>query len=226
MFSSLTPDLGISIDLDRPASVQQEPFFAKQRMLFEIREPVLTNVEQLASGVWILKPQNTSLTTLHETTDGQATIVRLSQFVHPLEIQEIPVQRKWSELPNIDAESVVSTQGDHFYIKRLPAPPATWDIGIISSTPVPTLPTTPNYPLDTVLNHQGALDPADQGYILRWIHPAHPQEFVDYVMSFGFGSPLLPGGYGQFELVFGGDGRAFLFEYIGTPLAWVLVDAG
>src|SRR5439155_26813831 len=115
---------------------------------FEIHKPPVDNVAQRAAGVWILNPGATKLFTLHETTAGQAKIVRLSAFNHPTEIQEIPLQRSFSELTGVSPAGAVSASGDHFYTKRIGAL-TTWSIGLIPRYPVPTLPTTPNYPLDT-----------------------------------------------------------------------------
>jgi hypothetical protein len=222
---TLTPSRNISIEFDPSDTVQSEPYFAKHRDRFEIRDPVVSNVEQLASGVWILKPEATSLFALHETSAGQAKIMRLSEFNAPLTASEIALQRSFTELTGVAPSGAVSATGDHFIIKRVPAL-TTWSVGISSVRPVPPLPTTPNYPLDTVLNQKTGLEPEDQGYVLRWVHPGHPSELIDYVMTFQFGGNLTAQGYGQFELAFGGDGRAYLYEWIddGSGFAWVLVD--
>lgn len=218
---TLTADRAIVVEFDRPGEVQVEPYFAKRRSLFEIQQPILNDVEQLASGTWILKPQNTSLATLHEETAGQATIVRLSNFVHPTAIQELPLQRSHSDLTGVTPSGAVSATGDHFMVKRVAAGDSfSMDIGCPRG--LPTLPTTPHYPLEHVLNFSNGQDVANQGYIIRWIQPGHGQELIDYVWAWTFGGDLTAGGYGNFTLVITGDGRALLYEWIAD--AWTLVD--
>lgn len=220
---TLTPNREVTIELDRAGSVLVEPWFAKCRRLFEIQHPILDNVEQLASGVFILKPNNTSLATLHETTSGQTTIRRLNVFNAPSVVQEIPVQRSKTELTGVSPGANVSASGDHFLLKRVPAT-GTWNNSLAEIRPLPTLPTTPNYPLDPLVQLNTGLDVADQGYIVRWVMPGHGQEYVDWPFAFRFGGPLTQSGYGEFMLVIGGEGRALLYEWIGDPAAWVLVD--
>lgn len=218
---ALTPGREIEIEIDGSTIAQIEPFFSKRKIRFEIRDAILTNTEQLATGVHILKPIATSLATLHETSAGQATIVPLTSFNHPNIVQTLPLQRAFTDLPGVTPSVVVSPTGDNFYIKRLPAA-SSWNVQLIETRPVPPLPTPPNYPLDTMLQLNTGLDPYDQGYVVRWIEPAHPMQHLDYVLSLVFGGELTPSGYGLFELVFGGDGRAFLFEWIEA--AWQKVD--
>lgn len=217
---TLTPNRRITIEFDPTSSVQVEPFFAKHRDRFEIKNPTLDGVEQLASGCFILTPVGTHLFNLHETTAGQATIAPITNFNHPGAIQTIPVQRLFTET-DADPSGAVSTSGDHFYVKRVPAL-TSWNIGLIETRPIPPLPTTPNYPLDVVMQHNVAPDVADCGYVVRWIHPGHGQELIDYPLSFMFGGPIHERGFGQFELTFGGDGRAYLAEWIDG--AWSRVD--
>lgn len=218
---TLTPDRHVTVTLDGAESIPVEPFFHRSRTLFEIRDPEAENVEQLVSGVWILKPEATSLFSLHETTAGQTKALRLSEFNVISAMTEVPMQRKLTELPGIAPAGAVSDSGDYFFLKR-PSAGASWNQSLTSSDPPLTLPTTPNYPLDTVAVFKGGLHPSDQGYILRWVHPAHPQQYLDYICVFQFGGLLTPAGYGRFALAFGGDGRAYLYEVVGG--AWRLVD--
>jgi hypothetical protein len=218
---TLTPDRSITVEFDRPGSVQVEPYFAKRRSFFEIQKPILNNVEQLASGTWIIKPSNSSLSFLHETSAGQASIIRLTEFNHPASVQELPLQRSHSDLTGVTPAVAVSSSGDHFMTKRITAG-ASWDLDIGCPRGLPSLPSTPNYPLDCVLNSKTAPDPADTGYIVRWVHPAHHQELIDYLFVIKFGGELTPSGYGEFSLTVCGDGRCVLYEWIEGE--WVKVD--
>lgn len=223
MQAVLTPNRQVEVEIDPRDTVQVEPYFAKTRMRFQIQGPALTDVEQLASGIWILKPEATNLSVLHETTGGQLKALPLADYSSVLSVEQIPVQRSKTELTGVSPGPNVSASGDNFYIKRTPAA-SSWNLILTPRRPAPTIASlpTPNYPLDTVLQHSAGLDPSDQGYVVRWTLPAHPQEFIDVPFSFMFGGELTEDGYGQFELMFGGDGRAFLFEWIED--AWVQVD--
>lgn len=222
----LTPDRSVEVTLDHSEEVQIEPFFAERRDKSGIKPGSIDNVEQLQSGVWILKPRESNLHALHETTTGQSSIVRLSATEHPPWLEEIPVQRTFPELPWLTSPAAgVSTSGDHFMIKRIPAS-ATEAVGITTAIIHPTPPTTPNYPMRPVAQFKndatGGFDPENQGYILRWLTPVHNQELTDAVCSFTFGGEITDGGYGLFTVRFTGDGQAFLYEWIGG--AWVEVD--
>lgn len=223
--STLTPDRAVEIVLDHAETVPVEPYFARNRDGIAIQPESSSDVELLASGWWQLKPIQTNLFTLHETTTGQAGIVRLSACEAINFMAEIPVQRQYPELSGLSPDAGVSSSGDHFMIKRVPSS-SSWNLGLITSTPAPTLAPLPNYPLDRILEykHDGSqgIDPENQGYLIRWLHPGNPNSYVDYLFSFFFGGVLTQSGYGQFCLTIGGAGRAKLHEWISG--AWSLVD--
>lgn len=221
----LSPDRSVEIILDHAETVPLEPFFARTRDRSSLKPAEVSDVEQLASGVWQLKPKETNLFYLHETTAGQAAVVRQSSC-HTISVMtEIPMQRKHTELTGLTYAGGVSTSGDHFMIKRIPAG-TTWDQSIVTSTPSPTLSPTPNLLMQRAVEYKtdGATgaDPEDQGYLIRWQHPGNPQSFIDYLFTFIFGSPVSQSGYGMFALTIGGAGRAKLHEWISG--AWSLVD--
>lgn len=226
MSKYLTPDRSVEVVLDHSEEVQIEPFFAIRRDKTEIKPDTISDVEQLQSGIWILRPRESHFSLLHETTTGQGSIVRLSATEHPPWLEEIPVQRTFPELPWLTSPAAgISTSGDHLMIKRIPAS-ATEAVGITTAIIHPTLPVTPSYPMRPVAQFKNdatsGIDPENQGYVIRWLTPVHNQEPISNVCSFTFGGEITGGGYGLFTVCFTGDGEAFLKEWVDG--AWVLVD--
>lgn len=215
----------LEVELDYSEPTAQEPFFARQRDRFALTPDEVSGVEQLASGVWLLKPNETDLSLLHETTAGHASIVRLADVATIPLMTEVPMQRQYSELTGLTYDASVAASGDHFMLLRVPAG-TTWTQGVITSTPSPTLSPSPRLPMQRLVESKtgasNGIDLEDQGYVIRWWHPGAALGYIDYLWSFLFGGPVSPSGYGQFCLTIGGAGKAKLHEYISG--AWALVD--
>ncbi|HEV8177473.1 MAG TPA: hypothetical protein VGP44_07245, partial [Gemmatimonadales bacterium] len=227
MNGSLTPGREVEIILDHSEEIQVEPFFSVSRDRFEIRQPVLSNVIQLQSGTWILKPIN-DIDQAHESTDGQSGTLRLSAFNAAGCVREIARQRTFTELTGLSPSGAVASSGDYWMVKRVAAG-ASWNQEISYSLGKPTLPSTAHYPMDRLIEHNTTLIDAltsftDTGYLLRWQAPGSSADLADYLFTFYFGGelagqPFAPHtGFGLFALTVTGYGRAILFERIDN--AW------
>jgi hypothetical protein len=227
-----TPWREVTVTLDSAEPGHSEPYYARQRDRFAIKMEEVDSVEQLASGAIGLKPNETDLSFLHETTAGQGSIIRLPDVEAIPLLQEVPMQRQYPELPLLSPGASVSSTGDHFLLKRVPAG-SNWNSILSSPLGSPTLSPTPRYPMDRIAEGKvgpgGAypgIDPADQGYVIRFVAPNVPVGFADYLWTFMFGGIMTPAGFGLFALTLGGAGKAKLHEWIGPEATggWELVD--
>ena len=220
--TALTPNRQTSITWDIEEGVVTEEVFFLKRAGNQLFPSASAAVERLASGIWVLAPL-TSFPTLHEQSASHAFTLRLSQFTAASIVKEITLYRPLTELSGIGVAAAANTAGDHWFTKRVGAG-ATWSTAI-SAGPQPTLPTA-NYPLDRVMRSTITPD-AMTGYILRVKLPGAAFQTPDTLIGFQFGGEIHGSsatphtGFGLFEVVLRGDGRALLFEWIDA--AWTQV---
>lgn len=220
-----TPELtDLTVTIDHAETVPNEQWWAHRRGRFSINPLETSDVIQLQSGAWILKPINSNFFNLHRTTEGNATIVPASAWRLPAPSVEFKFWRQNTEW-GLAADAAASDSGDDFILERLPAPVVP-NLEIPFSLPKPTEKFTPIYPIDRIQEFQNegtrGIDPVDQGYMVRWMVPGHPLQFPDCIFRFYFGGKLTDDGYGLFVITLTGDGKAFLRERISD--AWELVD--
>lgn len=220
-----TPYRQTIVTYDHPDRVTREQAFLMERRGRDLRPDEIDGVIQLASGCWVLKPVN-DFDQIHERTDAHDYIMRLSEFAASPLIEEVPTQRKYTELVGISALAGVDLFGDQFFTRSVPAG-QTWDQPLsLEANAIP--PITASYPLDPVMRST-ALDEANTGYLLRLFVPGAGLQTPDVIFGFGFGGPVLGAdsmaahtGYGQFHLQLTGDGQAFLWEFIDND--WTQVN--
>lgn len=222
-----TPGREVTVAFNHAEDVVTERGFRERRTGAQIipKTANATNVEKLATGLWVLKPRQ-ALNQLHESEDLHAFQLRRSQCSVASHVQEITFQRRYSEFTGIGVDTaVVAAAGDYYMIKRVQAG-ATWNNVVVSGPAAPTLPSA-NYPLDRVMvgPTNGPIPEGNTGWILKVRVPGAVGQTVDFFAGFRFGGPQLgtdPNGYGLFYLAFGGDGTALLYEFIDG--AWALVS--
>lgn len=184
-----------------------------------------TDVEQLKSGCWILRPEN-DISILHEREDAHQYILRLSDATASAVCVEVPGQRKQTELSGTSPSADVATTGDWYITKRVQAGES-WNQPLTPAEAGPTL-TDEHFPLDPVMMWSNtALFDANTGFIVKVVLPGSRLANPDYLFGFRFGGELIGSGmitppesygFGRFEVILDGAGNLLLFERVNG--AW------
>jgi hypothetical protein len=217
--AGLTARRQTRVTFDHPETAATESVFAMRRLGHHLVPESVSNVKRLSSGVWILAPIN-EFHLKHESSGAHAYTVRLTDVDAPSVLKEIPLQRTLSgELTGISPGALVASAGDHHFVKRVTAG-ATWANALTPltgslSSPVPP---TGNYPMDRVLQSKANHAPMT-GYALELFLPHAEGQNADWIGIFSFGGEIDTAGYGRYALMFRGDGRCKLVEWING--AWV-----
>ena len=221
--SGITPHRTVTVTWDKTQNVLQEAATIWRRTsgnsIFPSSE---TNIEELASKVRVLAPEN-DLTIAHESdTANKPYIIRLEDWHFAPCLKEVPRQRILSELLGVDPGPDVSTTGDWWITKRIGGGD-TWDQKLEDVEPGPTF--SPNYPLDYVAETPiSGTHTFNQAYLIRCIIPTAVHTSLDYIFSIRFGNEIHADGYGLFELVFTGWGVVRLYEKIPAQGGWIHVN--
>src|ERR1043166_9033871 len=118
--TAVTPHRVTSLTFDSPTTVVAEPLIFQQRRADQILPASATDVIQLKSGVWQLRPIN-DFEKVHERSESHQYTMRLADFSASSIVAETPYQRVYTELSGIAAAAATDTTGDYFFSKRLPA---------------------------------------------------------------------------------------------------------
>lgn len=231
----ITPGRNTTLTLDRDEVVVIEPGVSVLRTGVEIAKRSAdqtsnsnerVNVRFWSTGVWTLAPLQSDMSNVHETVTGLAAIIRAAAWtfvaattptgVAPL-IAEVATQVQ-SVVTGASYSGNVPATGDFFLHKRLSAVgtlnPAALNPGFDSL--VPQVPyTNVDVPMYRV-GYTNATFSVDQGFCVRWKGHYTQSSFPRYMFTLYFG---------QYALVVGGSGRAWLWEYCynsaGDVLRWV-----
>lgn len=221
---TLTGGRATTVTWDIAEEVPVEPVLSFRREGKEISPTQVTNVERLASGVWVLSPLY-GRSEIHELTDAQPETIRLADVSAASVISEVPTNRALSELPGLVPSPSIAATGDYFFTKRVAAS-GTYASSVGGGPPLLTLPTQ-NYAMRRIVV-SNAIYPSNQCWFLSILLPGTAMSQPDWVAVFYFGGPLLGvgtaahTGFGQYALAIAGDGRARLYEYVDA--AWTLVN--
>lgn len=159
------------------------------------------NVRFWASGAWTLEPYQTAITNVSERT-GQASLVIPKAAFNVVDILvEFAKWRLSTDLAGMPGSVAgVAATGDYQIRKNVPAS-GTFNEHIPLDTPQPGDSFT--VPMDRVGQSKTPF-PANQGFCVRWTIPGISSAAPDYTWIFGFG---------QYNVVFRGDGLSNLWEY-------------
>lgn len=204
--------------------VLAEPSFVMRRYGRQMSPTAISNVERLASGVWILTPIG-GRSEIHELDALQADTLRLADVNAASTFTEVAMNRRLDELTGIGAAGTVAATSDYFFTKRVAAG-ASWNATVPGGPTQVSLPTA-NYPMDRVLVAKNPHD-AQTSYQFSLLAPGTAISSPDWLATFYFGGSLIGvstaahTGYGAFALSLAGTGRARLQEWVDG--AWTLVN--
>lgn len=220
--SNVTPDREVEVHFDVDENVLLAPPFSRRAYGEQIVHdtelvPDATATELLASGYWIMRPLQGRLDKIHETTEMGSATMLLSEFNHKDAVKQEPLYRTAVEIPGLTTgagPTLATSANDLFFGLRRSALDSWTDaadeiLGGVSTHP--DLPSV-NIAMDRVMVGSVAHDP-DQGYLLRFQCTGTHRHAPDNIFIFYFGGPLFAEGYGQYCLVFHGDGTCTLYEY-------------
>ena len=183
-----------------------------------------TTVQQLQSGFWGLVPLNSEPHWQHETTDGEAAIVPLSDFHAASGMAARPTFKPPAAPGLVPAAQTKTSPGDFFLslLHQAGESVSKFVASALGAPPMPPSPSfsaSPNVPVNRVL--EGKTPHAeDTGYLLRFWVPGNPFSRSDITLRFYFGGPLSGAGHGQFCVAFSGGGLAWLYEFVSG--SWAL----
>lgn len=216
--SAVTPDREVEVHFDVDENVLTAPPFSLRRYAGQIVHddqafPAASNVELLSSGYWILRPLQSELDRLHESTIMPTATMLLSEFNAIDAVKQEPLYRTPVEIPGIVGGMGIflAISGDDlFFTTRWPAGTTRAGLSAVMR-PAPTQDSL-NMELDPVMEAKIPSVP-DQGYLLRWQCPGTQRHAPDNLFNFFFGGPLLDDGWGEYCLTFHGTGACKLWEY-------------
>lgn len=224
-----TPERTVEVTFNYSEDLVTERSFQMRRTSAQMRPKPenKVNVIQLATGHWILKPEQ-DLSLVTEKASLHAYQLRVSQCGVAPHVSEIVQQRKYTEFTGIGAAVGVASSGDYYMVKRIAAGD-TWNQVVTSGQPAPVLPSA-NYPLDRVMvgPMDGAIPEGNTGWLLKIRVPGAAGQTPDFFAGFRFGGEQLGvssssthTGYGLYYVALAGDGLALLHEFIDS--VWKVV---
>lgn len=239
--SALTPSRSTTVTLDTPETVVIERGIRIYRSGVEIakraaegtaNEDEHKGMKFWQSGCWTLEPLQYDISNIQETTAALAFVIRAASFDflqvnHNSANQNMFVEMQnfaQSDLTGSSYAGTVPASGDYFLAKQIPADGSA-DPSTVSanSTFDSSGPSALSYPNDDVPMDRSAVSTSqfrnNQGFVLRWHVPICPNTYPRYLFTFMFG---------QYALVIGGSGVAYLWEYCqpagGGGYRWVRRD--
>lgn len=213
---------------DEPQVSVLEPAFREKRAVSQIARAGLgpgnnTDIIQLATGCYAIKPVQAEPQAIHEQNDAHAATLVATKWILAAYMAELLRWRNPSgDLSGVTPGADLSDRGDPFLVSQPPADQDfTQSLGSdVSAYGQPTLPTQ-----NFLMDRKGVtVDPvdADQGVLWRFTVPGTKLHAPDWISTFYFGGAALTDGHGQFALTVGGGGNCYLSEQING--AWQVVD--
>ena len=210
---AFTPGRTTTITFDVPETVAVCDAWGMQRFGGEIQpyaKPgvVSSNIKFWpSSGAYTLMPIQEDISQIHELIDTLQLVVpdgscNFARFLDTsIAILGSNVWRATSDLPGMAFSAQVAATSDRFLHKRVPAGKSFQTVHPSTYSQVPD--TSYNFIMDRVVESNAAFV-QDQGFCLRWKAPATGQHYPGFLWTFYFG---------QYALVFKGNGQFILWEY-------------